>query len=613
MQLNRERAVMLLVWAVGAGGCLLALASPPQLGSHAGEGEQLVDLARVAGATGLAVTLLLGPGLLWRAMSSRAIGLAFLPLPGLLLLAATGLLAWALAGSADPELVCFAIAAPALGLLLGGLLTAGSEPLLDREERWVLLVVGCALGLAIARAIWSLGPEGELYGGTIARTLEVGDRPDSRIPYHVVQLVGEGNGPYSEAAAQYFAPYNFSSRGPIAGLAGAPIVLISGGRPPLPLPEDPWQPFDAQGFMAYRLAMMTFAATAFLAVWELTRRLGGDRAARVAVLLAATTPFLVHEIWFTWPKLLAAYFVLLAGICVVGRRPLAAGLLVGIGYLAHPGALLGLSSLVLLALWPLSGADWRRPRIGSAALLLGGAAAGVLVWRLVNGDHYTQDSFFEYLAATEFDFDPTVGEWLAHRAVSVGNTLVPLLLPLGSPDSGSINVVGGSSPGVVHFFFQYWNTLPFAVAIVFFPLLLASLWRAARRWPWPVFATVVAPFVGFAIYWGSFRSGLMREGLQAWALALFVVVAVQQRSAGFPWLRSNPIRALLTLRVLELALVAVGPTLITRHELIDSAFVVTDLVALAGMVGLSACLAALVWSLRPDPPEPTAAPTGGGR
>ncbi len=93
--------------------------------------------------------------------------------------------------------------------------------------------------------------------------------------------------------------------------------------------------------MAYRVAMMTFAATAFVALWDLTRRVAGTQAARVALVLAVTTPFLVHEIWFTWPKMLAAAFVLLAAICVLSRRPLSAGLLIGTGYLVHPSALAG--------------------------------------------------------------------------------------------------------------------------------------------------------------------------------------------------------------------------------------------------------------------------------
>ena len=81
------------------------------------------------------------------------------------------------------------------------------------------------LGFAIGRALWSLGPEGELFAGTISRTLQVGDRSDSRIPFLIPQLIAHHHGPYSQIATEYFAPYNFSSRGPLPGLASAPIVF----------------------------------------------------------------------------------------------------------------------------------------------------------------------------------------------------------------------------------------------------------------------------------------------------------------------------------------------------------------------------------------------------
>jgi hypothetical protein len=592
---------MLGLWGLAALACILCLAAPPPAVLHGQRGEQVLDLIRVAATASLAVTLLFGPGVLWRAASGRRVGLAFLPLPGLALLALTGGIAWALADSVEPRLVFFLVFGPVLGLLLGGLLGTGPEDVLDPEERKALLIVGCALGLAIARALWSAGPEGELYGGTIARTLEVGDRSDPRISYNVVQLVAHGTAPFSSLGNHYFNPYDFSSRGPLAGLASSPVVFLGGGKPPVALPTEGWQPFDPQGYMAYRVAMMTFASTAFVALWDLTRRLGGTQAARVALILAATTPFLAHEIWFTWPKMLAATFVLLAGIRVLARRPLSAGALVGIGYLVHPSALLGLSALALIALWPISGAEWRRPQLKQAALLLLGAAVGVLAWRLLNGANYTQGEFFEYLTSAGSNSSPNPIEWLAQRGESVANTFVPLVLPLAFPHDPSINVYGGISPFSIHFFFQYWNNLAFGVAIVFFPLLLLSLWRAFRRWPWPVFAVVVAPAVAFAIYWGSFHSGLLREGLQAWVLALFAVVAVQQQRAGFPWFRSRAVKTILTLRVLEVLLVAVGPTLATTQVLVGPVFSVSDVAAVAAMVGFSALLGVLVWSTSPVP------------
>jgi len=601
---SRERAVLWAIWALALAGCVLGSAAAPPAGPHSG-GQHALDLIRVLTTTALAIALLLGPGLLWRAFGGgRRPSLALLPLPGLALLVATGGLAWALAGSAEPRVVCLAVVAPLLGLLLGGLIAAGPEDLLEAEERRALLVVGCVLGLAIGRALWSLGPDGELYAGGISRTLEVGDRSDSRISFHVVQLIANGTHPYSELGSSYFAPYNFSSRGPLPGLASAPLVLLAGGKPPTTLPEFPWEPFDGQGFMAYRLAMMTFGCSAFLALWGLVRRLGGDAAARVALLLAATTPFLVHEIWFTWPKMLAAAFVLLAGLMLIERRPLRAGLLVGVGYLMHPATLLSLAALGLMALWPLRGASWRRPQLKAALLLVLGVGLWLLLWRLANGSHYTQSGFVEYLTEAAPELHPGPLAWIEFRAASLGNTLVPLLPFLFFTHNIAINVVGGISPASVHFFFQYWDTVPFGVAIVFFPLLLISLWRAGRLWPWPLVAVVVVPFLAFAIYWGSSLTGLLREGLQAWVLALFAVVALQQRQAGFPWFRSRPLRALLAVRALELLLIALGPTLATRQALVGSTFTLTDVVALAAMIGFAACLGTLVWRASPAAPEP---------
>lgn len=602
MPISRERAALLALWGLAALSCLLGVVARTSLAYDTGSGEQLLDLLRSVCATALAVTLLLGPGLLWRASDgSQTPSLGFLALPGMALLIAAGAAAWVLSNAIEPRLACFLAFGPVLGVLLGGLLAAGPEDLLDRDERFALLVVGCALGFAISRAVWSGGPDGELYRGGISRTLEVGNRSDSRISFLIPQMAAHGTAPYSELASSYFAPYNFSSRGPLAGLASTPIVLLSGGRPPEGLPELPWLPFDPQGFMAYRLAMMTLASTAFLSLWDLAGRLGGRRAARLAVLLAATTPFLVHEIWFTWPKLIGASFVVLALICVIERRPFRAGFLLGIGYLMHPGALLGISAVGLLALWPLKRASWRRPQLKDVALVVAGAAISVLAWRLLNGSHFSQEDFSGYLLAAGAEAHPPLAHWLAYRAESVGNTLVPMLLPLFFAKSVWINAVGESSPASIHFFFQYWDGLPFGAGILFFGLLLVNLFRAARRWPWPVTATVIVPLVAFAIYWGASQTGMLREGLQAWMLVVVAVVALQQSAAGFPWLRSRLVRAILSLRAAELLVVALGPGLATNHILVSSTFSVSDTLALLAMVGFASGLAWLVWRTTPAP------------
>jgi hypothetical protein len=344
-------------------------------------------------------------------------------------------------------------------------------------------------------------------------------------------------------------------------------------------------------------------------------------------------PILVHEVWFTWPKLLAASLVLLEAVSLLDKRPLIAGLLVGAGYLAHPVALLSVPPLCLLVLWPpppvrpgstggfIQTIRVPRPRIRAGATFLLGVAACLIAWRLANGSHYTQSSFLHYLTQagrqrtigakliTAFGGHPgpvPLSAWISDRLVSVANTLVPLRLFFLSAHDPSINAVNsacypfcvGRSPGIVRFFFQYWTALPFAVGIVFFPMLLLSLWRALRRRPWATIATVIVPFVAFAIYWGDADTGLVREGLQVWVLTLIVVIAVEQRSEGFAWLRSVPARGILALRSLEVFLIATLPMLLTRHRIAQSRFRLTDMVDVLAMVILCGWLGSITWRER---------------
>lgn len=604
-----ERCVLLGIWALAVAACLLGALAPPSGGPQTTLGAEVVALLRILGTAALALTLMLGPGIAWRAMRARPLGLGFLALPGLMIAAAIGGLTWLLAmdGGADARTVAFAGCAPVLGAVFGALIAAGPRDLLEPEEQRALGLTSLALGFAIARSLWSLGPADEFLGGTVSRTLISEGRPDSRISFHVVQLVANGAHANGIVANTLFAPYNFSSRGPLPGLATAPIVLLSGGSPPPVLPEAPWRPFDAQGFMAFRIAMIAFSCSAFLALWDLVRRLGGLAAARFALLLAVATPFIYADLWFTWPKLLAAAFVLLAAILVIESKAFRGGLAVGLGFLVHPSALTGLFGLCPISAWPIRGASWKRPRILQAALLVLGTGLIVLFWREVNQPFLRQDQFFEYLKQAYPHYDPTAAVWLRFRATSVANTLVPLFVPLANGDNISINTPGGSSPGVVRFFFQYWTSVPFAFALVFLPMLAWSLWRAWRRWAWAVTATIVVPFAAFAVYWGASSSGMLREGLQFWVLAVLAVVALQQASAGFPWFRSLPARIVLALRAAEVLAMALAASLAAHgFDPLGSEYRLTDAVALAALLGLSAATAWVVWrGTAPDRSEAT--------
>jgi hypothetical protein len=611
----------MLVLLVGAGfACLLGLVKPPTEASHATVKQETLDFVRVTLATCLAVTLVMGPGIAVRALLGRPIRLAFLPLFGIGVMVFAGCLAWCLHGALDTDLTSLAVVAPVLGLLFGILLAASpEEEFLTPEERRTLLLLGIPVGLAIARSLWSLGPVGELDAGLIAHNLWTEGRPDSHIPFVVTQMVAHGTTPYGAEGKDLFLPYMFSSRGPVAGIASAPVVLLSGGRPVLGVPNQHWEPFDAQGFMAFRIAMIAMSATALLTLWELVRALAGPRAARLAIVLGISTPFVWAELIFTWPKLLAASFILLAALLLFERKPLRAGLAVGVGYLFHPGALLGYFALGPLALWPLRGAKLKRPQVRTLLPMLAGTAVLAVAWMIANRGHNGQSGFLEYFTQALPNYHPSVWEWITFRLTSLMDTSVPLYLPIFQDHNVSINTLYGTSPGVSHFFFQYWTGVPFGFAILFFPVLLASLWRFAKRWTWPFFAVVVIPYVLFWIYWGSGTSGFLREGMQAWVLAVIAVVAVEQAGSHFSWLRSRAIRAILVLRAFEIFALAVGATLGTRgfnplsHDY-NFEYPLNDAVAFAAIVFFSALMMFAIWRetapgsmLRPAAAPPAAA------
>ena len=85
-----------------------------------------------------------------------------------------------------------------------------------------------------------------------------------------------------------------------------------------------------------------------------------------AAAIVATTPFVVHDTFFTWPKLLTAAVVLAAAHLILRKQRVLAGGVVGIAYLIHPLALLSLPVLALFAIV----LDWRSVRTARLAPFL---------------------------------------------------------------------------------------------------------------------------------------------------------------------------------------------------------------------------------------------------
>jgi hypothetical protein len=523
---------------------------------------------------------------------------AFLPLPGLLATSAGGTAIWAAAPTVDSRpaaatIACALLGGSALVLLRRTGSTVVSPP--GRAGNLAALCLLLLVALAVGRSLWSLDVPGSLYEGTIWRTLEVGDRSDSRISFHLVQLIANGTAPHSDIGQANFLPWSISDRGPLAGLWSSVPVLASGTMPPMGLPDAAWSPFDAEGFAAYRMAMIVLASMVLVPAYGLLKGLRAERAGLLAVVLLATTPFVIHETYFTWPKLAAAAGVLMAAAAVERRAWFAAGLLAGLAYLCHP---LGLLSLPTVAIWGLlrhRHLRSARPLIRPGGLAALGLAIPLVIWRLANAGHNAQGNFLGFATSADGAYGADAGTWLLSRAESLADTLLPFAIPLLSAHNRSVNAVGEYSPAVVHVFFGYWNALPFGVGLLAFPVVISLLWRFARQWPWYAWGLIVLPLLLFAAYWGATVTGLLREGMHPWVVSLVLILA-WTLSVSRQRIRM-PVRVLLALRPIEALAMMLVPVIATTGLTVDRDFRGTDLLAWVLMIGSTIGLAVVTWGV----------------
>jgi hypothetical protein len=542
----------------GAPGGWLAVSEPVD----AQPPRTLGSLLRLLLATAAVVVFVIGPGLAIR-QSRRARLFSGLPLPGLGILLALGLLAWTMRPAWSVpflKLSLIVVLAWVVSRTWRGRVWAELTP----AEWRTLVVTSVVFVLGVSRAGMSVGPPDELYRGTVSRTLESGDRSDSRIQYGVVQLSLLHQSIRTSLARDLFAPYSFSSRGPLAGLIAVPLVGASGAHVSSRYPNETWALFDDQGFAVFRITCMALAALALLGGFGWVEVLAGPRRALLATTLLAGCPFFIHEVYFTWPKLLSAYFALLALRSVTTGRGFRGGLWLGVGYLAHPGALFAAPIALALVLLRVASSPehmgWfavlRRPVLYSQSVqVAAGIGLAVLLWRVVNLGQVEQGQFVGYLLMAYARRAASFHEWLALRLESLSNTVIPLAAYYTTPKPGT------PEAGFHRFMYQYWLSLPFSVGLTAVPAFVWALLRFARSFSAAFFLILVVPFLLFTAYWGATDAGMMREGLQAWLCVLVGLVAIGWPGPGTV---ACVLGRLLLLRAVEILAMLLWPLALAR-------------------------------------------------
>ncbi|MBI5767539.1 MAG: hypothetical protein HZA93_07070 [Verrucomicrobia bacterium] len=498
------------------------------------------QFAHLLTTVALVLTLVWGPGLLWRpATTAPELQTVILLGAGPLLLALAGVVIWSAGGIVPPRSLGFVLIA-ALWLTLGiaahrQRFDFGASPALLR----VLAVSALVVVAVVAKSSYSVGPEGELYRGTVSRNLSIGDRLDSRFSFYTVQAAAHHFAPAAPETEKYFRPWTFFSRGPLPGLAAIPVVLATGGHPPVALPEKRWSPFDRTGFAAYRVTMIVLASAIVVAVFTLLRAFAGDRWAVTGAGLLALTPFGVHEVMFTWPKWAATAWLVVSFSLLHARRPGAAGLALGVGFLFHPLVLLWCP---WLAVWSAGRSERNATAVATTLLRLGaGAALLVLPWMVIGrlAPHTAdavfagQGDFLRYwtLADRETATWPT---WWHSRWMNFANTFVPLhgyLSEFSFNHFRAQSPYGGTVP-IVKFAALWWTSLPLGLGLGLWALSFTALWRALKLLPAATWLFVAAPALLITAYWGMDPLGFMRECGHPLFVAIIVLLCLVAAQTG---------------------------------------------------------------------------------
>ncbi len=373
-------------------------------------------------ASALSFSVLVTPGILVK-IHRRSDEWMWVPLVGPAFLGLTGLGYW---------LAPAPLALVLLPALLGGLILVQLCWVLARTiwpERINLTLVSvmvAAIALGVAKSSYSHGPKGELYANSISHTLEPGLRPDSRIGYHVVQMIAHHWSPMERAADRLFAPYHFSSRGPLAGFIVAPLSILAAIDVPVDPPDQSYRTFDPEGFMAFRIAMVVLTVLmTFVPFYCVLRLLSGNYFAVAACANLALMPFTLHEIFFTWPKLSAAGLAIGTFYLLMSGRSFFVGIASAGAYLFHPLALLGLpfSYLAFVCF------DKRTGNAQKIAVLLKAAIPfGLIVlgWFALGGFVNHQSGFLNYISTARGESALSVANWMSARWESLLATFLPL-------------------------------------------------------------------------------------------------------------------------------------------------------------------------------------------
>lgn len=503
-------------------------------------GQPLSNYTRTIGRTLAILFLLLAPGVFLMAWQRTRMNIAFLPIPGTVLLALAGTGYWAAPRSVVPALqvgLYVLYAAIMIATLIALCKDRGAIRLVKRDARFCLLAFCLCFAQAMLYGSNPL-PVAQEYGeGTPLPGRMVASPPDHGIPYQTSLYMYKRYDGVEQSSA-YFGEWNIASRGPLVPLGINALYHLLDPQARLGENEhgSSW-PESAKGAKYASIYGWLLNASVVMGCFYLIGALTTSVYwQRIALTWVVVSPVITINTVFLWPKLLAVYFVLLAVGALLRQRPALSGSCMALAWLSHPVGALMLPAVFLfglaLHLTRLNTPAIRRATKDSLRFCL---ALGALMgpWLLYKASLGHPDVLFSYVLGGGRGTLPadSIQQWLSVRWSNFWLTLSPAAFFY----SGNMHQwLYGALSEPLRWTIQYAKTLPGAIGFLAYPVALSALLssaRHARQLNLVRSFLIIGAFLIMLVFWGFSGDGLGRNSLEPVSVLLMLYVVASKTPA----------------------------------------------------------------------------------
>ncbi len=194
-------------------------------------------------------------------------------------------------------------------------------------------------------------PTGNWRGISTETTMALTSLPiDAQIPFNFSRYLLEGIPPNSLEIVPGWSAFD---RGPLSAVTFSAIAASLELRD-----SSPWLGQSPQIYFPFPAILTLLNLFSILAVWTIAELHFGRKTAALSLLVLIPSQFFITSALLTWPKLLAAFFVLVSSVLgLTHRNWILAGIFGGAAVMSHDYALFASLTLLLFSLSASSSQD----------------------------------------------------------------------------------------------------------------------------------------------------------------------------------------------------------------------------------------------------------------